>query len=498
MHDVGASWLMTELAPSPAIVSLVQTATTGPVFLFALLAGALADRVDRRRYLITVNALLAVAVFALAALTASGQMTPALLLFFTFLLGIGAAFVAPAWQAVVPNLVPREALQPAIALNSLGINIARAIGPALAGILITSVGLTAPFFANAVSILVILGALLLWRPAPVAPPVLPPEPIIGAMLTGLRHAAHNAPLKATMLRSLAFFTFASAFWALLPLVARELPGAGASFFGLLMGAVGCGAVSGALTLPRLRRIVGPNRLTEAGTVALALAMLMLGFGQSAAGGIAASFLAGLGWIAVLTSLNLSAQTALPNWVRARGLAISLMVFYGSMAVGAACWGQVAARSSLRTALLAAALGAILAMILTRHARLGQGDGRDLGPALAWAEPTIATDSVPEFDRGPVMVTISYEIEPADHLPFLAAMAELSGERRRDGAHDWGIFQDVSDPRLWVEWFLLPNWAEHLRQHARATGHDLALHSRARAFHRGASPPQIRHLIAPSR
>ncbi|WP_118138579.1 MFS transporter [Oceanicella sp. SM1341] len=498
MNDVGSGWLMTVLSPSPAVVALVQSATTAPVFLFALFAGALADRIDRRRYLIVVNAIVAVVVAVLALVTSLGLMTPELLLLFTFLIGTGAAFVAPAWQAVVPGLVPRESLTPAIALNSMGINISRAIGPALAGLLITAVGLSAPFIANAVSTVVIVVALIAWRPAPEPARALPPEPILGAMLTGLRHAARNPALRATMLRSFAFFTFASAYWALLPLVARSLPGGGAELYGVLLAAVGAGAVGGALSLPALRKRVDSNRMAAAGTVVTAVAMILLGIADEAVVALVAALLGGLGWIAVLTSLNVSAQTALPNWVRARGLAVTLMVFFGCMSAGAAIWGQVAAAGSIGLALLIAAAGALVAIPLTWGAKLGQGEAQDLSPALSWADPVVAPELGESHDRGPVMVTIRYEVHEADVEGFLAAIGTLSGERYRNGAHDWGVSQDAAEPQVWLEWFMLPSWAEHLRHHARTTRHEQEMHAAVRAFHQGAEPPEVRHYLAPSR
>lgn len=498
MHDVGAGWLMTTLSPSPAIIALVQSATTAPIFLFALFAGALADRVDRRRFLIAVNCIVAIVATAMAALTALDLMTPSLLLGFTFAIGTGAAFMAPAWQAIVPSLVPRESLQPAIALNSMGVNISRAIGPALAGILITAVGLAAPFTLNAASNLVIIGALLLWSPPAAPAQRLPPEPLFGAMLTGLRHAGRNGPLKATLVRSFAFFTFASAYWALLPLVARSLPGGGAEIYGVLLAAVGGGAVAGALSLPRVRKRTDANVLTAAGTVVTAAAMAILGVAESTFEAVSAAVLGGLGWITVLTSLNVSAQTALPNWVRARGLAISLMVFFGCMAAGSAGWGQVASISSIQVALLAAAIGALVAIPLTWRARLGQGEGLDLTPAMSWADPVIAADFDDHLDRGPVLVAIRYEVDVADTEAFLREIYALSGERYRDGAYDWGVYQDAADPRSWTEWFFISSWAEHLRQHERATRHDQDIHARTRAFHRGDSPPEVRHYLAPVR
>ena len=498
MHDVGAGWLMTTLNPSPAIVVLVQAATTAPIFLFALFAGALADRVDRRRFLLFVNLGLAGLTGAMAALTAAGMMTPALVLGFTFVIGTGAALMAPAWQAVVPSLVPRDNLQPAIALNSMGINIARAIGPALAGFLISAVALAAPFVVNAASYLVIIAALVLWKPQAGPAKTLPPEPLFGAMATGLRHVSRNAALKATLVRSFGFFTFGSAYWALLPLVARGLEGGGAELYGMLLAAIGGGAVAGALALPAIRSRTDANRLVAAGTLMTAAAMLLLGLATSAAMALPASVLGGLGWITVLTSLNVSAQTALPNWVRARGLAITLMVFFGCMSAGSAAWGQVATATSIPTALLIAAAGAALAIPLTWRAKLGQGESLDLTPAMSWPEPVMAESLHAAPDRGPVLVTIRYRIGEGDTEGFLAAMHEVSGERYRDGAHYWGVYQDAAEPGAWIEWFFLPSWAEHLRQHERTTKHDQDIHARARAFHGGVEPPTVSHFLAPLR
>lgn len=496
MHDVGAGWLMTTLNPSPAIVALVQAATTAPIFLFALFAGAVADRVDRRRFLLLVSLVLTGITGAMAALTAAGAMTPGLLLAFTFAIGTGAALMAPAWQAVVPSLVPRESLQPAIALNSMGINIARAIGPALGGFLISAVALSAPFVVNAASYLVIIAALFLWKPEAGPAKTLPPEPLFGAMATGLRHASRNGALKATLVRSFGFFIFASAYWALLPLVARGLEGGGAEIYGVLLAAIGGGAVAGALALPPIRKRIDANRLVAAGTLITAAAMALLGLATSAAMALPAAVLGGLGWITVLTSLNVSAQSALPNWVRARGLAIALMVFFGCMSAGSAAWGQVATATSIPIALLIAAAGAVLAIPLTWRAKLGQGEAIDLSPAMSWPEPVVAEDLDAAPDRGPVMVTIRYRIDKADTPAFLAAMHELSDERYRDGAHDWGVYQDAADPSVWIEWFFLPSWAEHLRQHERATKHDQEIHARTRRFHRGAEPPEVSHFLAP--
>ena len=491
---------MTTLTPSPAIIALVQAATTAPIFLFALFAGALADRVDKKRLLIIVNVIMAATAGLMAFTVQLGLMTPPLLVAFTFALGAGAAFIAPAWQAIVPGLVPREALQPAIALNSMGINIARAIGPAVAGFLIASVGLVAPFIANLASLLIIILALFIWKPEAETEQKLPPEPIIGSMLTGLRHAFHNDALKATLLRALGFFFCASAYWALLPLIAKgvqdDLLGGGAQLYGILLTSTGAAAVIGALTLPRLRKKMSASALVSLGTIGTAAALLLFALLPYTIAAITGSLLAGMSWIAVLTSLNVSAQTSLPNWVRARGLAVLLMVFFGSMTLGSSVWGQVAENVSIAAALLVAAVGLLVILPFIRKVKLGQGEDLDLTPAMHWnALPSLPTN---DGDRGPVIVMIDYLIKDEDVAEFLRAIHGLKDERFRDGAYDWGVAQSAENNKQWTEYFFVSSWLEHERQHARVTHADRDLQTEIRKFHQGNDAPRVIHLIAPNK
>lgn len=495
MHDVGAAWLMTELSPSPLVVAAVQASTTLPMFMFALLAGAVADIVDRRRLLLVVNVALAAAAVALAVLTAAGMMTPALLLAFTFVFGTGAAFIAPAWQAIVPQLVPREALTSAIALNSMGINTARAIGPALAGVLIVAAGVAAPFAANAVSYVAIVAALLWWRSPPRGDGMLPRERLGGALVGGLRFALASSALKATLVRAAAFFLFASAYWAMLPLVARTVLGGGPGLYGALMGAAGAGAVAGALLMPRLKARLDADRLVAAGSLGTALTLVVFALVSAPAVAIAASLLAGASWIAVLANLNASAQTALPDWVRARGLSVFITVFFGSMTAGSLLWGQVATAAGIPTALLAAAVGAVLAIPLTWGFKLMQAADVDHTPSAHWPEP-IAADIVTP-DRGPVLVTVEYDVDPDDGDAFVATMLEVRQERRRHGAVGWSLQQDAAAPHLWLETFRHGSWLEHQRQHARVSHAEADAEARARTHHRGPAAPRVRHLLGPA-
>lgn len=493
MNDVGAGWLMTELSPSPFVVAAVQAATTLPVFLFALLAGAIADIVDRRKMLIIVNILLGITTTALALLVAAGAMTPALLLLFTFLLGTGAAFLAPAWQAIVPKLVPREELSSAIALNSMGINVSRAIGPALAGFLIVALGLWSPFAVNAASFLVIIVALWWWSPPADPARKLPPEHVGGAIRAGLRYAINSGPLRATLVRAAAFFAFASAYWAMLPLIARNVLDGGPTLYGILLASVGAGAVAGAVILPRIRKALGADRTVAAGTLGTALVLVAFAVIPDPVVAAIASALAGVSWIAVLSSLHVSAQTALPDWVRARGLSIFLTVFFGAMSGGSLVWGQVASSWSIPTALLAAAIGALLLIPLTWRSKLSQGETLDLAPSGHWPEPVVNLSDATY--RGPVMIQIAYDVAPADADAFRAAMADLARARRRGGGYGWTLMQDAEVPERFVETWFESSWTEHLRHHERVSGEDKAAQDVVLALHRGDAPPKADHFLA---
>ncbi len=396
-NDVGAGWLMTSLAPSAAMVSMVQAATTLPIFLFALPAGALADIVDRRKMLPVVSTLMMASAAAMGLVVLNNAMTARLLLVFTFLLGTGAAFIAPVWQAVVPKLVAHDELSSAVALNSIGINISRAIGPALGGLLIITLGVAWPFLINALSFGAVILALLWWRPAATSPSHLPAERFWHALRIGLRYARASGPFKTTLWRAVAFFPFASAYWALLPILARQTFNGGAGFYGLLLGSAGAGAVGGAFLLPRLKAKLGTDRMVALATFAMAVVLVVFALVRDPVIAVAASALAGAAWIAVLASLNVAAQLTLPEWVRARGLAVFITVFFGAMSAGSIIWGQVATRFGIPEALLAAALAAVIFIPLSRPFKLEKNAGLDLSAALHWPEPVVSGSVEP--DRG---------------------------------------------------------------------------------------------------
>ncbi len=492
MYNAASGWLMTSLDASPLTVSLVQTATSLPMFLLALPAGALADILDKRRFLIASESAIAAVSALIAALVSLGLVTPGTLLLFTFLLGAGGALTAPAWQSIVPQLVPKAHLPAAVAANSVGINLSRAVGPALGGAIAGGLGIAAPFLLNAVSNLGVIGALLWWRYPQKASRHLPAERFRSALRAGFRHARSNPHLRATLMRAVGFLLFASAYWALLPLVARSQIAGGPELYGILLGAIGAGAVGGALALPWVKARLGPDRLVAAGTLGTVVALALFGLARDAMAALAASLIAGVSWIAVLSSLNVSAQVALPEWVRGRGLAMFVSVLYGAMSLGSAVWGKIAAMAGLPVAHYVAAAGAVVAIPLTWRFKLQTGVGVDLTASMHWPAP-ITTHDV-EHDRGPVLVTVEYRIDPGDRAAFLAALERLAHERRRDGAYAWGVFEDTAEEGRYLETFLVESWLEHLRQHERVTNADRVLQDAVHRFH-AEGAPKVTHLIA---
>ena len=491
VHEVGAGWLMVTLDPDPLMVSLVQAATTLPIFLLALPGGALADIVDRRRYLICTQLWMLTAALLLAIVTAAGWISAWTLLVLTFALACGAALNTPAWAAMLPEIVPRPQLQSAIALNSLGINLARAVGPALAGVVVAATGPQAAFLLNALSFAAVIVVLLRWRREAHAH-TLPAEQFLGAIRAGVRYVRQATALQHVMARSAAFFLFATAPWALLPLVARAT-GGGAGTYGLLLSGLGAGAVAAALLLPRIRARHSRDALVRGGSVLFAVAGSGVAFAGSLMLLLPAMFAAGAAWLTVLSTLHVSAQLAVPQWVRARALSVYLMVFAVCMSGGAILWGGVASRWGVSVALVAAAAGLLAGMWVTWRRSLGTEDALSRTEAAHWPQPQQHTEIAPE--RGPVQVHVEYDIDPADALAFTAAAQTLRRIRRRDGALSWGLFEDAAVPGRYVETFVVESWAEHLRQHDRAVAEDAAVVGRVRAFHRGDRPPRVAHWIA---
>lgn len=491
MQNTASAWLMTSLAPSPLMVSLVQTATTLPLFLLALPAGALADVLDRRRLLLLTQSWMIVAAAALGWLTVADAITPWLLLSFTLMLGIGAAMNAPAWQAIVPELVEMREIPAAVALNSAGFNVARSVGPALGGLVLGLFGAGVAFFINAFSFLGVLTVLFLWRQKP-RESALPAERVISATRTGLRYVRHAPALQAVLIRTAAFIVSASAAMALLPLVAKDILALDSTGYGLLLGFFGLGAVVGAVLLQPIRRGISVDLLVMVGTMGFAGTLTTLALVRNCPAVCVALAVGGAAWLALISSFNSGVQAVVPSWVRGRALSVYMLVIFGGMAGGATLWGAVAVLLGLPRTLLTAAGSLVLAWTLTAAYSLAE-DSLDLSPSGHWPSPSPAVEPRPE--EGPVVITVEYLIDTGKSEQFVALMRARRNTRMRDGALSWGLYVDASRPERYVESFTVASWLEHLRQHQRVTVADRELEKKLYSFHTGKEAPVVTHFLS---
>ena len=493
MYDTASGWLMTTLNVDPFEVSLVHAATMLPMFLFTLPAGAIADIVDPRRMIIAVSYAIAALMAVFAAVVSLDFASPVLLLVTTFVLSAAWALNTPAWLSILPLLVPKPEIPGAIAAHGVGYNLGRTVGPALGGLLIVKFGLVAPFWIFVAANLAVIAALTWWRAPARQTASLPAERLSSALRTGLRHAANNRLLWATLARTMAIYPFTAAYWGLLPLIARRT-GEGAEHYGLLLSAVSLGAILGSLKHGKLRERLGPDRLVALATVITATALTLFAFAHDLPVALSAAVLAGIAWVTNLTCLYTSAQNVLPDWVRGRGLAIFLTVVFGTMTLCSALWGDIAAKTGLPSALLLAAAGAIVAIPLTWRWKLQQSAALDLSPSQHWGMPQ--THEEIDNNRGPVLVKIEYRIDPKDRTAFLRALDELGFERRRDGAFAWGIFEDASEFGRYEETYLIETWLELMHLRERVTNADRVLEDEIRDML--VAPPRIEFLIAAER
>lgn len=492
MNDVGVNWTMLTLSADPLSVALVQAASSLPMFLFALPSGVMADIVDRRKYLLFSQIWVFIAAASLTFLSWADLVTPMVLLIAAFLLSTGAAMSSPPFQAIVPDLVSKEELGPAIALNSLGINISRAIGPALGGLILSFAGPWMVFLLNALSVLGVFLVLYVWQAQP-SVQRLPPEHFFPAVRAGVRYV-HAAPvLRNVLVRTIAFFVFGSAGWALLPLVARREVGLGPGGYGIMLGCIGIGAICGALLLPRMRKRFNPDQLMVLASLMFAITLLALAFIRHLWLLNAFEFFTGFAWIAVLSTLNLGAQRSAAKWVKARALAVYLTVFFGSMTLGSAIWGQLASTFSIPLSLTVATVGMLLASLTVLRWRLDQDP--DLNLDLSTVSDPLPVLEI-RHDRGPVMVSYHYQINRSDAHSFAVCMQDMRRVRRRGGALNWSLYEDMLQPDMFVETFVVGSWMEHLRQRERYTMNDQKIQNRVLGFHQGTAAPEVRYLVAP--
>jgi MFS family permease len=489
MNDVATAWMMTSLTTSPAMVALVQSASTLPVFLLGLPSGALADILDRRRYFMITQLWVGAVALVICTIVLAGWMTAPLLLALTFCNGIGLAMRWPVFAAIVPELVPRAQLPAAMGLNGIAMNASRIVGPLVAGAVIASAGSHWVFVLNAVLSLGAAAVIWRWRRVHVPSP-LGRERLGSAMRVGAQFVRQSPRMRAVLVRIAVFFVHATALLALLPLIARALPGGDAGTFTLLLASMGAGAIAGALLLPRLRQRLPRDRLVRLGTTVVSVATAAVAFAPSVTIAVPAMALGGMAWLATANSMTTSAQLALPDWVRARGMSIYQMALMGATALGAALWGQVAAMTSLHISLGTAAVTGALAMHAVQRFMPDRSLEEDLTPSHRIAAPQ--AESPPRDGR--VQVQIEYRIDPARAAEFRELMMESRRSRLRQGALSWHLQRDLFDPAHYVEQIVDESWTEHLRRFDRVTESDVALRDRKLAFHVGDGPPRVTRFV----
>lgn len=502
MQDTAATWLMTVLTGSPFLIALMQTAASLPVLVLGLPAGATADILDRRRLLIFWQSWMLGAAVLLSAITLGGGMGPALLLSLTFLLNVGAAMNNPAWQAIVPELVPRSELAGAISLNSAGYNLARAVGPAIGGLVVAAfvsvaMGAGVTFFINALSFAFVIGVLYVWQRRPVHRSALPAERMLGSIRAGLRYVRHSATMRGILVRTFMLTSCVSAMWALLAVVAQRDLARGALGYGMLNASIGLGAVIGALSLTRIRAAMSANTVITAASITFAVTLLAMAFSHHLWVVVPALLAAGVAWTSTTSTFNIAVQISAPSWVQARLLGTYQMTFQAGMAIGSAFWGAVAERTTTPVALTGAAAVLVLGLPLSRRYRLLSGAPGDLTSAaqvkaLNRSAPTVVIELDP--DEGPVMVSIDYEIDPVDADAFVRAIHDLRAIRLRDGGLRWGLYHDAAADSHYVETFVVESWAEYLRQRERMTVSDRDVRDRVYAYQRGPIPPPVSRMI----
>ena len=491
IQSVGAAWMMTSLAASADLVALVAASTTLPIMIFSLASGAIADNFDRRRVMLVAQGFMLSVSVLLAVCAWFELLTPWLLLSFTFLIGCGTALNNPSWQASVGEMVPRDHLPSAVALNSVNFNLTRSVGPAIGGAIVAAAGPAAAFAVNALSYGPLLWALRRWRPTPLSTAV-PPEPLGQAMTSGLRYVAMSPRIEVVILRGLIFGFAAIVVLALLPLVSRDLLGGGPLLYGVLLGCYGLGAVGGAFIGGRAREKWANETVARAAFAGFALSAALVSVSVSAWQVALAMVLAGACWVVALSMFNVTVQLSTPRWVLGRALALYQTATFGGMALGAWVWGLVADTSGVSTAFAIASMVLVFGLVVGLRFPLPIKPSDNLDPLNRWKAPALALDL--QGRSGPVAVLIEYVVREADTAAFLSAMNERRRIRRRDGARQWELLRDTEHPDRWIESYHVPTWNDYVRHNQRRTHADAAVDDRIRALHSGDAPPVVHRMV----
>ncbi len=493
MQTMAAAWLMVEMTGSSFLAALVQTAVFMPMFLLALPAGVLADTTDRRRLITSALAVQAGTGVLLAMLLFVGFAGPATILVLIFVAGCCTALMSPAWNSAINDVVPREELPQAITTVAIAYNAARAVGPAMAGVVFAHLGGAWNFALAVLSTLVMLQAIRRWPPKPHPPSRLPAERLWGGILSALRFARHSETVLAQLVRTVAYSGTGSALWALLPVIGQRQLGLGAAGYGLLMGCLGSGAVLAGLVIGRVRAKAGLEAVVAGGCVVFAAVMVTAAFAQAHWMVYGALVLGGAAWMSVLSTFNTATQTSVPPWVRARAMALHTLCALGSFAMGSALWGALSDMAGLPVALSVAAVCMAAGVLLGKPFPLRMGDKQEVTQAIPWDDISIQFE--PNPDDGPVAVELSYRIRSEQASAFMETISQLRAPRRRDGATIWRVYRDLADPSRYVERFIVTSWADYLHQRARATVADQELETQVRQFLLPGEAVTMQHYLA---
>ena len=491
MQATISAWLMATLTTSALMVALVQSASTTPTLLFGFIAGTLADIVDRRRVILITQVLLFGASLLLGTAALIGVVGPMSLLFLTFLVGAGFTFYLPAQQASINEMVPRSELARAVALGSVAFNVARAVGPAAAGAIAAALSSGTALVVGAFFFVPMFVAMRRTVPRELALPGVP-ERLLSGVMSGLRYVRHSAPMRALVVRNLAFSVCASAFWALLPVIARDQLGLGAGGFGLLSASFGIGAIVGAISTPGLLHRQTMNKVVTSGVQLWAVATLLVALTGITALALVGAFCAGMAWVYVFASLSAGTQSSAPAWVRARAVSMNLVATQGCLAVGSAVWGALASGVGTQWALGASAAAVIVLQWVYRRVRVEMGQEADVVPGVRLPELAIAAEPLP--DDGPVLIQLEYRIDPDQRDAFLKAIQSVGPTRRRNGATSWRVFRDLGEEGRFVERYVIASWAEYVRLRARMTMADSRLQQRVAELQRADVPIRVSRLI----
>ena len=492
MNDVAAAWTMTSLTSSATLIALVQTASSLPVLLLGVPSGALADIVNRKHYFVFAQIWLASNATLLMLTLIFGILNPYLLLFLTFTNGIGLAMRWPIFAAIVPEIVPRESLSSALALNAIAMNTSRIVGPLTAGAIIALAGSTYVFALNMILCVITTVVVMRWKYQSYVS-TLPGERFVGAMRVGMQYAWQSNRMRNIIFRAFLFFFQSTGLIALLPVIAKTHFEGDAHTFTLLLACLGLGAIIAGSQLPLLRKYVKSTDLISYGLFVLAFTSVGVVLAPNIWLASLLMLISGAAWISIANSLTTSAQLTLPGWVRARGMSIYQMGLMGGSAAGAAVWGKLAEEFDVVISIILSSIFGLIVLFFLRKFRIDSHPLEDFTPVCPIERPDPIAEV--ELEAGPIAISIEYQTSPERIEEFKKMMVKTRKSRLKQGALSWSLFEDAEYQGRFVEEYIFETWADYLRRFDRFTTEDLNMQEERHRFHILEQPPKITRRIA---